>query len=74
MLRGRGTKCSWGGRGGITNKGGGGYQQLLNNSQADISELSTPTSQQVSSIFTLDVCVNDKRLGEKFKKLSIHKK
>nr|XP_033515779.1 uncharacterized protein LOC104110884 [Nicotiana tomentosiformis] len=49
MTRGRGTKRSWGGRGGISNKEGGGYQQLPNISLVDISEPSTPTSQQVSS-------------------------
>ncbi|XP_009788781.2 uncharacterized protein [Nicotiana sylvestris] len=54
MTRGRGTKRSWGGCGSISNKGEGGYQQLPNTSQADISEPSTPTSQQVSSSQHID--------------------
>nr|XP_009768376.1 PREDICTED: uncharacterized protein LOC104219389 [Nicotiana sylvestris] len=49
MTRGRGTKRSWGGRGGMSNKGGEGYQQLSNTSHANISEPSTPISQQVGS-------------------------
>uniref|UniRef100_A0A1S3Z8B1 Transposase, Ptta/En/Spm, plant n=1 Tax=Nicotiana tabacum TaxID=4097 RepID=A0A1S3Z8B1_TOBAC len=49
MTRGRGTKRSWGGRGGMSNKGGEGYQQLPNTSHANISEPSPPTSQQVGS-------------------------
>ncbi|KAJ8572544.1 hypothetical protein K7X08_009055 [Anisodus acutangulus] len=46
MTRGRGIKRSWGGRGDMYNKGGGGNLQLPNTSQEDISEPSTPTSQQ----------------------------
>nr|XP_009802667.1 PREDICTED: uncharacterized protein LOC104248159 [Nicotiana sylvestris] len=49
MTRGRGTKRSWGGRGGMSNKGGEGYQQLPNTSHANISEPSPPISQQVGS-------------------------
>ncbi|KAH0652720.1 hypothetical protein KY289_030398 [Solanum tuberosum] len=44
---GRGIKRSWGGRGGITNKGGGGSKQPPDTSQKDVSESSIPTSQQV---------------------------
>jgi len=47
MTRGRGIKRSWGRRGSITNKGGGGNKQPPDTSQKDVSESSIPTSQQV---------------------------
>ncbi|KAH0725281.1 hypothetical protein KY284_001146 [Solanum tuberosum] len=47
MARGRGIKRSWGGRGGITNKGGAGSKLPPNTSQMDVSKSSIPTSQQV---------------------------
>ncbi|WMV14892.1 hypothetical protein MTR67_008277 [Solanum verrucosum] len=47
MTRGRGIKRSWGGRGGITNKGRGGSKLPPDTSQKDVSESSIPTSQQV---------------------------
>ncbi|KAK6793959.1 hypothetical protein RDI58_007412 [Solanum bulbocastanum] len=47
MTRGRGIKRSWGGRGGITNKAGGGSKLTPDTSQKDVSESSIPTSQQV---------------------------
>ncbi|XP_015076436.1 uncharacterized protein LOC107020543 isoform X2 [Solanum pennellii] len=46
-LPGRGIKRSWGGRGGITNKGGGGSKLRAETSQKGVSESSIPTSQQV---------------------------
>ncbi|XP_015076435.1 uncharacterized protein LOC107020543 isoform X1 [Solanum pennellii] len=47
MRIGRGIKRSWGGRGGITNKGGGGSKLRAETSQKGVSESSIPTSQQV---------------------------
>ncbi|XP_049412526.1 uncharacterized protein LOC125875582 [Solanum stenotomum] len=47
MTRGRGINRCWGGRGGITNKGGGGCKLPPGTSQKDVSESSIPTSQQV---------------------------
>ncbi|KAH0754829.1 hypothetical protein KY290_025099 [Solanum tuberosum] len=47
MTRGRGIKRCWGGRGGITNKGGRGCKMPPGTSQKDVSESSIPTSQQV---------------------------
>ncbi|XP_060188922.1 uncharacterized protein LOC132617871 [Lycium barbarum] len=49
MTRGRGIKRSREGRGHMSNKGGGGNQQLPNTSQEDVSEPSTPMSQQIGS-------------------------